>query len=528
MDADSVLTGLVLVATPKPTSRPSATPRTSSASSGTSLRIGTLTLISCYQSLYFPPEPTEAEFAGITSVRSRYDWAGITEDNRNTLLAGPGCDDGDSFRPTGGMDVDDFDAVVDALVINGQPPTPYVLTGWKLVGQVAAPTRAQRLSTPFAKAGQPLLASVPGVKVGVTKLATTLDQGLDDEAVTVSGADLSQGYVKYETRMGKPPSEDREPSVDQHTGIAHLISLQAPPHADSGVFGPLSIRLRERMRLGGFFIAADGTLEKCELVGPTSASDWSRSYRVLLTMLIMQEAVFPEELDAYHNHLASYASRYGDRCWPTIHQAEVRVRQERMQTIRRRSVQIHNADPQAAIQAGFVENKPWRYVWSQAVLESRSWVKEIREKCLLLLTKVSTAAAVLDGDVRVGGSGSQASAAQLAPEGRARSPRRAAQPPPVRTREHNANDDGTMKTNRSGKELCRNFQTGNCESPPGAPGSCPRDRRLVHQCAKCLSRDHGAHHPAECSKSAPRPSILPKGRGRSGGGRGSGRRGGRY
>jgi len=479
-------------------------------------------------------EPTEAEIAGFTTVRSLCDWAGISEDNRNTLLAGLGCNEGDSFRPIGGMAVDDFDAVVDVILINGQPPTPYVLAGWKLVGQVArvscgaTPTRAQRRGPPYAKAGQPLPAPVPGVKVGITKLETMIDQGLVDEVVTVSEADLSQGYVKYENRMGKPPFRRSRTSVDQYSGIAHLISLQAPSYADLSVFGPRSIRLRKRMRLGDFFIAADGTLEKCELYGPTSASDWNRSYRVLSTILVMQGAVFPEELDAYHNHIADYAARYGDRCWPTIYQVDVRMRQERMQTIRRRGVQIHNADPQAAIRAGFVENKPWRYVWTQAVLESGFWLKEIQEKCLLLLTKVSTADALLDGDVRVGGSGSRASTAQLAPERRARSPRRAAQTPLARTREHNANDDGTMKTNRSGKELCRNYQTGNCDaSPPGAPGVCPRDRRLVHQCAKCLSRDHGAHHPAVCSKAAQRPQ-QPKGRSKGGGGRGSGRQGGRY
>jgi len=401
---------------------------------------------------YFPParaslltmaEPTEAEIAGFTSVRSLCDWAGITEDNRNTLLAGLGCDKGDSFRPIGGMAVDNYDAVVDTLVINGQPLTPYVLAARKLVGQVAqvscgaTPTKAQRQGPPFAKAGQPLLASVPGVKVGIAKLTTTIDQGLGEEAVTVSEADLS-------------------------------------------------------------------------------------------TILIIQVPVFPEELDAYHYHIADYASRYGDHCWSTIYQADVRMRQERMQTIRRRGLQLHNADPQAAIRAGFLECKPWRYVWTLAILESSFWLRDIQEKCLLLLTKVSNADALLDGDARVGGSGSQASAAQLAPEGRARSPRRTAQPPPVRTREHSANDDGTLKTNCPVKELCRNFHTGNCESPPGAPSNCPRDRRPVHQCAKCLSRDHGAHHPAECSKTAPRPSLQPKGRGRGGGSRGGGRRGGRY
>jgi len=463
-------------------------------------------------------EPTEAEIAGFTTVMSLCDWAGITEDNRDTLLAGLGCNEGDSFRPIGGMAVDDFDAVVDTLLINGQPPSPYVLAGWKLVGQVArvscgaTPARAQQMGPPYAEAGQPLLAPVPGVKVGITKPATTIDQGSDVEGVTVSEADVSQGYVKCENEMGKPPFRT---SVDQYMGIVHLISLQAPLYADFRVFG-------------SFFIAADGTLEKCEVYGPTSASDWNQSYRVLSTILIMQEAVSPEELDAYHNHIADYAARYGDRCWPTIYQADVCMRQERMQTIRRRGVQTHDAGPQVAIRAGVDEIKPRRYVWTQAVLESGFWLKEIQEKCLLLLTKVLTADALLDGGVRVSGSGSHAPTAQLTPERRARSPRRAAQTPLVKTREHNTNVDGTMKTNRSGIELCRNYQTGNCDaSPPGAPGVCPRDLRLVHQCAKCLSRGHGARHPAECSKAAPRPQQQPKGRSKGGGGRGSGRQGGR-
>jgi len=490
-----------------------------------------------YASLWSMAEPAEAEITGFTTVKSLCDWAGITEGNRNALLAGLGCNEGDSLRPIGGMAVDDFDAVVDALLINGQPPTPYALAGWKLVGQVARVscgatlTRAQRMGPPYAKAGQPLLAPVPGIKVGIPKLSTTIDQGLDVEVVTVSEADLTQGYAKYEDRMGNPPFRA---SVDQYTGIAHLFSLQAPPHADFGAFDPHSIRLHERMRLGSFFIAADGTLEKYERYGPTSASDWNRSYRFLSTILIMQEAEFPGELNAYHNHIADYAARHGDRCWPAIYQADVRMRPEHMQTIRRRGVRIHNAGPQTAIGAGFDETKPWRYVWTQAVLESGFWWKEIQEKCLLLLTKVSTADAWLGEDVRVDGSGSQAPTAQLALERRARSPRRAAQTPLAKTREHNANDDGTMKTNRSGKELCRNYQTGNCDaSPPGAPGVCPRNLRLVHQCAKCLSRDHGAQHPAECSNAASRPRLLgttakSKGRSKGGSGRGSGRQGGRY
>ena len=81
--------------------------------------------------------------------------------------------------PSRGTACDDYDAGVDTLVVNGQPPTPSVLVGWQLGGHVArvscgaTPTRAQRQGPPFAKAGRQLLASVPGVKVTSTSLART-------------------------------------------------------------------------------------------------------------------------------------------------------------------------------------------------------------------------------------------------------------------------------------------------------------------------------------------------------------------
>jgi len=126
------------------------------------------------------------------------DWAGLTEDNCNTLLAGLVWRR--RFVPThrgyGGRRL---------WRSSGYPcgrrtaADPVRARRLEVDGQVArvscgaTPTRAQRRGLPFAKAGQPLLASAPGVTVGTTELAISIDQGLDDEVVTVSGADLSQG-----------------------------------------------------------------------------------------------------------------------------------------------------------------------------------------------------------------------------------------------------------------------------------------------------------------------------------------------
>ena len=110
-------------------------------------------------------------------------------------------------------------------------------------------------------------------KVGVIKLDTVLDQGLSDEITVTTETDMTAGYERYKGRMGKMPSEDREPSIEQYSGVKHLLSLSAPPYADFSVFSPHSIRLRKRMKLRGFFLAADGSLQKCELFGPSCFSD---------------------------------------------------------------------------------------------------------------------------------------------------------------------------------------------------------------------------------------------------------------
>jgi len=204
-----------------------------------------------------------------------------------------------------------------------------------------------------------------------------------------------------------------------------------------------------------------------------------------------------------------------------------------MQSIRRRGAALLVSDAPAAARAGYDPEVPWRYVWSEAVNETAFWTREVQEKCFLLLTKIASEESILDGDVVA--SNARASLAAQAPAGsgqssRERSPRRAPDgqskgSPLKKVRQHNAGDDGLMRTNRSGKELCMNFQEGRCSAGSGI--LCPADPRRVHQCAKCLSTEHGANHPNKCDGPA---RQQPGGRGR-GGGKGSkggkGRGGGR-
>ena len=57
--------------------------------------------------------------------------------------------------------------------------------------------------------------------------------------------------------------------------------------------------------------------------------------------------------------------------------------------------------------------------------------------------------------------------------------------------QHNAGDDGLLATNRSGYSLCLGWQDGTC-TDSRTKGWCSRVPGMAHQCAKCLSQEHGA------------------------------------
>ena len=86
---------------------------------------------------------------------------------------------------------------------------------------------------------------------------------------------------------------------------------------------------------------------------------------------------------------------------------------------------------------------------------------------------------------------------------------------------HNVSSDGlAYTTNRSGARLCEAFQKGEC---PGRNGWCAADSAYSHQCARCLSQEHGAHSPQECTKAPKASSSYLKGQGKSKGKKGKGK-----
>ena len=101
------------------------------------------------------------------------------------------------------------------------------------------------------------------IKSPVVKLANFLDPGMDAEIPATAESELRDGHSHHRRNLGAMPPPDEEPGIELYAAIKHTLAAQAPPFADLSALGPRSLR-RKKMRLLGYQISSDGTLEKQE------------------------------------------------------------------------------------------------------------------------------------------------------------------------------------------------------------------------------------------------------------------------
>ena len=85
-----------------------------------------------------------------------------------------------------------------------------------------------------------------------------------------------------------------------------------------------------------------------EVAGPGDFQLWSMAWQVFRNAMIMLDAADLGTLDAYHDHIADYFSIYGQECWLTLYQTDLRARLEVMGRVRLDLLQDH----QDAVQRG--------------------------------------------------------------------------------------------------------------------------------------------------------------------------------
>ena len=378
--------------------------------------------------------------------------------------------------------------------------------------------------------------------LNVVELSTVTEQQSKTVCYTLTQGQIAECFKAFKEKAGTKPSIEEAVTDEQLTGLACLIWSGSVPYVDFSIWGQYQNRMMKRLQLSGLVPGTNGALRRVIFYGPPDFESFSRCYLPFRTGMMMLRAASSGTLDNYLRLLSHYHARYGNRCWALLYQVHVRAFTERLQAIRREAVEekeeataqggIHKYDP----------NQPWEYCLTKLVLDHHFWRRELEESALLVLTGAVPESSVTDGNNPVashvdptyamaGAVGPHQLLTPAAPKGSRDSKRphdvddtagqRRGGGPLKKQRVHEQDADGAMAKNRSGIPLCEGFQTGACTETSQGTVRCKGDWYKAHQCAKCLSVDHGSQHPSPCT----RDGVKPLGKGSKGGGKGKGKKG---
>jgi hypothetical protein len=332
----------------------------------------------------FKMEPTRAEWESFRGMQDAADWAGLTNAQCNLILAELG--DPTSFREVAAIPLTTYSACVNAVRV-GDPALPFTA---RIVGLAQMFHRACVLSmTPVSTPGVTTLA-IPTALAHTSnpKMSSLVDSTIESEVTVLKKGRIETMFSDYRTSRGEFPSPDIEPTDDQLSAVTQLIDSGAVPYVDFAIFGPYGRRLLRKLTLIAYhYNAPDGSWKKHDLPGPPDFESWWKSWLVLKCTLLLLDAVQPERLEHYGEHLRSFLNTYGAECWFIIYQADVRMRSEQFERLRRR---LHIDLLAGTSQHGFTANKPWDGVFAAAVKDKEFWDSEVREKAILYLAKVTT------------------------------------------------------------------------------------------------------------------------------------------
>ena len=338
---------------------------------------------------------------------------------------------------------------------------------------------------------------------------TVLDQSdKKTEFKSLTADEVLACYRQYNKKLGSgsasappvTPHPDEEPTVDQLSGIKALTESGAPPYADFAIFGPHANRLKKKIAMNGFVMARDGTFHLTELKGPSNFTEWKDSYAIFKTCCIMLDIMSPAALDNYADHVSRLNMKYGESVWLILYQTDVRARSEHVERIRRRGAEDEDKAKRTGGTSEYDPAKPWEYVYRHLVLDSKLWEEEFTSTALLVRSHIDRLNEHLGPEVDAEASrSSRPSGSRREPEGEPVPPPRGDGGGKRKKAERDISQgsrrgpDGLYTTNRSGTQLCRSYQDGSCKEHAMVSGlpMCARNKRLAHQCAKCLGR-----HPA--------------------------------
>ena len=259
------------------------------------------------------------------------------------------------------------------------------------------------------------------------------------------------------------------------SALSQVLAAGYAPYADFSVFGRYGKRMQHKMQFVAFQSLPDGTWQRQELPGPPNLSAWWASWRVFKTAMLLLEAVTPEVLEQYGDHIRDLVETYGEEVWWLVYLADTRMRGEEFPRLRRQQELIHDDRVTSHLPTSFNPQKPWDTVFAAAVSDKDFWQDNVREKAMLHKCRIKSQADLADdGTVqpRLRGAGHPLAggpaAAAVPVQDTKRRPPPSAEPPPKTFQKAEERPlpargaDGLFEKNRKGIMLCDEFFRGSC------------------------------------------------------------------
>eukprot|EP00435_Cladocopium_sp_Y103_P068525 s347_g31.t1 len=347
-------------------------------------------------------EPTAEELNTIDTLDAAYDWSGVAQDARTALnqsLGGP-----TKIRDIIFIGRQVWDTVVARTKGKG-PANPdgsipdrdltavdlarleiFRRVCFKRVG--VAPDTPGTLGPPAAAPSATMPASVTSAPSGrKLKMSAIVDQTLDAEIQPLTTEAVNKMYEEYRKKYGDVPQPQSEPTSDQLAAVQQLLSTKSAPYIDFAVYGPNGLRLLRKLTFQSISLNAQGEWQRRELPGPPDWEAWHDIFRVVRTTFLLLEAMTAERLDAYAEHVRQLAMRFGNHCWDLVYTADVHMRSEQFERIRRH-LHAHPAH-------GYTDADPWNAVFAQAIKEDSFWAREVITPATLRLAQAKSIPAPL-------------------------------------------------------------------------------------------------------------------------------------
>ena len=107
-------------------------------------------------------------------------------------------------------------------------------------------------------------------------------------------------------------------------------------YVDFALWTPNNKRFQEKQKYEGHkFDPVTATWSKTELPGPRTFDDWLECWKVFDVCMDMHDGADEAALIAYPERIRAFVKEYGQKCWFIIYQADVLMRSEHFERIRR-------------------------------------------------------------------------------------------------------------------------------------------------------------------------------------------------